>query len=95
MLYVDDGHWPLGRMKMSHMIADTPEELRQAARSLNLGRYIQYAGTWKEHLDVSRTKRQQAIDELGANQVTGRRIVEILRKRREEEERNNAPGNTP
>ena len=53
MLYVDDLRLPLGRMLMSHLIADSPEELRQAADRLGLHRkYIQYPGTWKEHLDV-------------------------------------------
>ncbi len=51
---------------MSRLVADTPEELRQAAERLRIDpRHIQYPGTWKEHLDVSRSKRQQAIDQLG------------------------------
>ena len=82
MIYVDDAHWPLGRMKMSHLLADSPGELRDAARELGLERYIQYPGTPKEHLDVSRTKRREAIDRLGAQEVSFRELGRIIRERR-------------
>ena len=58
MIRVDDGRWPLGRMKMSHLIADSHEELAACAGALGLSPdYIQYPHTWKERLDVSRSKR--------------------------------------
>ena len=83
MIRVDHGKWPLGRMKMCHLIADSPEELREAARKLGLEHYIQYPRTWKEHLDISQSKKAQAIRELGAQQITGRELALILRQRRE------------
>ena len=83
MIRVDGGKWPFGRMKMSHLIADSPEELREAARQLGLERYIQHPGTWKEHLDISQSKRSQAIRELGAAEMTTREFALILRERRE------------
>ena len=87
MLCVDDLRLPLGRMLMSHLIADSPEELRQAVDRLGLRRkYIQYPGTWKEHLDVSRSKRAQAIRELGARQVSAREMALMLQARREAEQ---------
>ena len=85
MLYVDDGHWPLGRMRMSHLLADSPGELRDAARHLGLERHIQYPGTPKEHLDVSRSKRGQAIRELNAREISGRELVAIVQARRDRE----------
>ena len=83
MLYVDNLQIPYGRMLMSHLIADDPQELREAAVHLGLDRYIQYPGTWKEHLDVSQTKRAQAVRELQAQEVPASRIALILRARRE------------
>ena len=53
MLYVDHVRIPFGRMLMNHLMANTPEELREAAEQLGLSAYIQSPGTEKEHLDVS------------------------------------------
>ena len=53
-------------MRMSHLIADSPEELREAADALGLKReYIQYPGTWKEHLDVSQSRRDRPSGSWG------------------------------
>ena len=86
-LYVDDMKAPLGRMLMSHLIADTPEELLRAADRLGLRRsYIQHPCTWKEHLDVSQSKRQEALRLLDAREVTMRELATMLRARREAEQ---------
>ena len=61
MLYVDHARIPYGRMLMSHLMADTPEELREMAGKLKMERWIQHPGTPKEHLDVSESKREEAI----------------------------------
>ena len=87
-LYVDNARIPYGRMKMSHLIADTPEELRAACATLGLSaRYIQHPQSPREHLDISLTKRAQAISRLGAREITSRQIVEIIQSKREEEVR--------
>ena len=84
MLYVDHLQIPFGRMKMSHLIADSPEDLREAADQLGFRReWIQYPGGWKEHLDVSESKRRQAIRELGAREITARELALMLIERRE------------
>ena len=84
MIRVDDGRWPLGRMKMSHLIADSHEELVACAGALGLSPdYIQYPHTWKEHLDVSRSKRAEAI-RLGAREITRREMALAIRERRRE-----------
>ena len=86
MLYVDDMRCPLGRMIMSHMLADTPEELREAADALGLRReYIQDQGTWREHLDVSQSKREEATSRLGAREVSQREMAMMRRERRARE----------
>ena len=66
---------------MSHLMADTPEELREMAAKLGLSRYIQHAGDPKEHLDVSISKRLEALG-LGAIPMTSRQIVHIVRVKR-------------
>ena len=74
-VYVDNMRIRYGRMKMSHLIADTSEELRSMAQGLGLERYIQHAGEPKEHLDVSMSKRAEAIA-AGAIAHTARDGVE-------------------
>lgn len=71
-MYVDNfAEWGgnmanFGRMKMSHMIADSSEELQAMADKLGLARrWIQYPGTAKEHYDVCLSVRKKAIA-LGA-----------------------------
>ena len=81
MLYVDHVRIPFGRMLMNHLMADTPEELREAAEQLGLSAYIQHTGTEKEHLDVSETKRREALA-MGARAVTGRELVNLVRTKR-------------
>jgi hypothetical protein len=86
MVYVDDMYkspmGQLGRMKMSHMIADTTEELLQMADKIGVKRkWIQYPGTWSEHFDVSISARKKAV-EYGAKEITMREAAEIWSKRK-------------
>lgn len=49
-------------MKMSHMIADTREELVAMAKKIGVSpRHIQAKGTAREHFDVCMAMRQKAI----------------------------------
>ena len=82
MIYVDRMKMPFGRMLMSHLMADTPEELREMAEKLGLERHIQHPGTPKEHLDVSQSKRAEAL-RLGAVEMDGRKMVELVQARRD------------
>jgi hypothetical protein len=83
-VYVDAPIWGLGRMKMSHMIADTPDELHAMADLLGLDRaWFQHpprASFW--HYDVSQTKRKAAI-QLGAIECDRNAFVGHLRRIRE------------
>ena len=87
MLYVDHARIPYGRMLMSHLMADTPQELREMAGKLKMERWIQYPGTPKEHLDVSESKRTEAI-RMGAASVTGRQLAAIIRCKRGAQQQN-------
>lgn len=65
-VYVDDMYKsPLGqfgRMKMSHMMADSTEELLAMCDKIRVHRkWIQKKGTIHEHFDISISKRQLAI----------------------------------
>ena len=74
---------PFRRMKISHLMADTPEELEQARTALGLPESaLHNAGLHNEHLDISERYRSMAIARLGAQQVSPRDMVNIIRARR-------------
>lgn len=80
-VYVDDMKAPWGRMIMSHMIADTPEELREMADRIGVPiKWIEREGTAREHLDVCQSKRRKAV-RLGAIEITRREAARIVRRR--------------
>ena len=70
MVYVDDYRAPFGRMRMSHMTADTVDELHAMATKLGLKReWFQEKST--PHYDVSDSMRRKAIA-MGARAETCR-----------------------
>lgn len=81
-VYVDDMKATYGRMRMCHMIADTRAELDGMADFIGVKRqHIQHEGTWREHYDISMTKREIAV-RAGAIQLTQRELVQRLIKKR-------------
>jgi len=82
-VYVDQCIYTFGRMKMCHMLADTPEELRAMAKAIGVDeKWIQKEGTYREHFDICKSKRALAIT-AGAQSVTPMELGRILRDRRE------------
>jgi hypothetical protein len=81
-VYVDDSRNPYGRMVMCHMTADTTEELLAMADCIGVQRrWLQFPGTWKEHFDISLTKRALAV-KAGAVEVrTADRVKQMLARR--------------
>jgi hypothetical protein len=81
-VYVDDMYrYPMGqfgRMKMSHLIADTEEELHAMAAAIGIARRW-YQG---DHYDISITKRDEAI-KRGAVPVPLRILATMARIRRQ------------
>lgn len=74
MVYVDDMYkspiGQFGRMKMSHMYADTHEELIAMANKIGVQlKWIQDEGTYSEHFDIAIVKRNLAI-QYGAKSTT-------------------------
>ncbi len=79
MTYVDNMHARYGNMYMSHMIADSTEELLQMANLIGINwKWIQQRGTPREHFDICQSKRKQAIS-FGAKEVTSRELVKIIK----------------
>ena len=78
-VYVDDMHeLPMGkfrRMKMSHMIADTEEELHAMADKIGVARRW-YQG---DHYDVCKSKRTIAVRH-GAVEITLRELAQKSRE---------------
>lgn len=89
-VYVDDMYkYPMGqfgRMKMSHMVADTTEELLAMADLIGVQRkWIQSEGTNQEHFDIAMVKRELALAH-GAQEMTLRECALFCVDRRRQEE---------
>jgi hypothetical protein len=90
-VYVDDMYqYPLGEfklpsgriMKMSHMVADTREELVVMAKAIGVQkRHIQKLGTGGEHFDICKSYRDKAI-KAGAVPITLRQCSSMCVRRR-------------
>lgn len=70
------------RMRMSHMIADTVEELHAMAATIGLRREW-FQPRSSPHYDISEMKRRLAI-RCGAVPVDRRQLVTIIRRLRAE-----------
>lgn len=78
-VYVDSATNGLGRMIMCHMIADTPEELREMAVKLGLNPRWFQASASAPHYDIAKGKRMLAISN-GAVVLDRRQFVDKLRE---------------
>jgi len=83
-VYVDASIYGYGRMKMCHMLADTPEELHAMAARIGVARrWFQTppkASFW--HYDVCKSKRALAVA-AGAIECGREAFVTALRRIRE------------
>lgn len=85
-VYVDDMAAPFKRggrtYTMCHMIADTSAELLAMVVAIGVDpKWIQDAGTSKEHFDIAKTKRTLAIA-AGARAITLRELASMVMLRR-------------
>lgn len=79
-IYVDQGKIPYRSMLMSHMLADSLDELHAMAGRIGLRReWFQADGT--PHYDLCQAKRRLAI-QLGAIEITRRQTVSLIRQLR-------------
>jgi len=65
-------------MLMSHMAADTLEELHQMAQSVGVAKRHFQNKEGKPHYDICKQNKLKAI-ELGAIEVNDRQIIELYR----------------
>jgi len=77
-VYVDHAQLRFGRMKMSHLIADSLAELHWFAGRLGLKRAWFQDGR-HPHYDMSEMKRREALDN-GAVPVGTRQLINISQK---------------
>lgn len=78
MVYVGTREYKYGRMIMSHMVADTLDELHKMANNIGIARKHFQNKKGKPHYDICKQNKLKAI-ELGANEVNDRKIIEVLR----------------
>ena len=82
--YVDRALSRYGRMRMSHLLADTEEELHAMAQRVGLKReWFQSHST--PHYDLCMSKRREAI-KAGAVEIDRKQVVELIRRLREEKQ---------
>lgn len=77
-VYIDNFEVSFGRMIMSHMIADTKEELLSMVDKIGVQRkWIQKEGTCYEHFDICLSKKKLAIAH-GAIELSPKQIVQRM-----------------
>ena len=76
-VYVDGGRIQYGRMKMSHMMADSLEELHAMAERIGLKREW-FQPKSSPHYDLCQSKRALAIS-FGAIEADRKKVVELIR----------------
>jgi Protein of unknown function (DUF4031) len=81
-VYVDAARWPLGRMMMCHMIADSLPELHAMADRIGIRRTWFQATASSPHYDICKAKRQLAV-KAGAIELRLRAFALKLREIRE------------
>jgi hypothetical protein len=79
-VYVDKAQNRFGRMRMSHLVADSIEELHAMADRIGLRR-AWFQPKSHPHYDVSRQKRALALRH-GAIEVDRKGLVEVLQRTR-------------
>lgn len=81
-VYVDDMRAGYGRLVMCHMLADDLVELLQMADRIGVDwKWLQCAGTPKEHFDIALSKRKLAVA-AGAVEITWRQAGAMSWRRR-------------
>ena len=77
-VYVDSTKTPYGRMLMSHMVADSLDELHTMAFKIGLRRKW-FQDVRLPHYDVSQSKKLLAIN-LGAVEISSKELIAISKR---------------
>lgn len=78
MVYIGKNEYKYGRMIMSHMAADTLEELHLMAEKIGVAKRHFQNKEGKPHYDVCKQNKQKAL-ELGAIEVNDRELIRLFR----------------
>lgn len=78
-VYVDSATNSFGRMKMCHMLADTPEELHAMADKIGVARKWYQANASTPHYDIAQSKRALAVA-AGAIETDKYGIVAVIKR---------------
>ena len=80
-VYVDGAENQFGRMKMCHMLADTPDELFAMADRIGVNRkwYQGFDKASCPHFDIAKSKRALAI-ESGAVAIERRELAALVKR---------------
>ena len=79
MVYVGKNEYKYRRMIMSHMAADTLEELHEMAQAVGVVKKHFQNKKGKPHYDICKQMKQKAI-ELGAIEVRDRELILLFRR---------------
>lgn len=79
MIYIGRRTYKYRGMIMSHMVADTLEELHEMAEVLGVRKYFQDENR-RPHYDICRSNVQKALG-LGAKRVDERDIIRLFRSK--------------
>jgi len=78
MVYVGTREYRYGRMIMSHMAADTLDELHDMAKNIGVNGTHFQDKKGKPHYDICKQNKMKAI-QLGAQEVDDRKLIELYR----------------
>jgi len=81
-VYVDFSENSFSRMKMCHMIADTPDELLAMVTRIGVDEHWFQSGSNTPHFDIAKSKRTLAIA-AGAIELHRTEFVAVMRRIRE------------
>ena len=81
MVYVDNSKSKYRNMIMSHMIADSIEELHEMADKIGVSRKYFQDKPSKPHYDICQIKRSIAIKYFGAIEITKQELVNKLKSK--------------
>ena len=80
MVYIGNREYKYGRMIMSHMAADTLEELHQMAKAIGVSKRHFQNLNGKPHYDICKQNKQKAMN-LGAKEVDDREIINLFKSK--------------
>ena len=83
-VYIDEAYFPIGSVKMCHLIADSEKELHKFVALLGIDKRFYKVSSitpWRNHYELSVTQRRLAVKH-GAIEVTNSQMGRLLKIKR-------------